>query len=295
MTWTLLGVLALLLVLALASIRHRRAQLKALGRSLASLEEAKARGSHRAQLQYPIVDLTRCLGCGTCIRACPEEGVLELIHGQAVVVHGARCVGHGLCAVDCPTEAIAVTLSDLGDRRDIPAITDGLEAKGSPGLFLAGEVSGFALIRTAISQGAVVADEVARRAAGGNGPGAPVDGMLDLLIVGAGPAGISCSLRAKERGLRFHTIEQEDVGGTVAKYPRRKLVMTQPVDLPLHGRLKRTTYLKEELMEVWRGVVEKNDLHIETGTVFTGLSREDDGIYRVRRGDNHQITVLRLR
>ena len=107
---------------------------------------ARERGSHQARLQYPHPDLSRCIGCGSCVAACPEEGVLEVIHGQAVVAHGARCVGHGLCAQECPVGAIAITLGDLEKRRDLPAIGHDFEVAGTPGLFLAGEVTGFALI-----------------------------------------------------------------------------------------------------------------------------------------------------
>ena len=267
MSWALLGLLVVGLALALAVLVHRRAQLRDLESVLSERDDAKRRGSDKARLQHPAVDLTNCIGCGLCVTACPEEGVLQMAHGQATVVHGARCVGHGLCADACPTAAIAVTLGDLSQRRDIPAISESLEAKGVPGLFLAGEVTGYALIRTAISHGTAVADEVARRRSAGTHDGE----ALDLLIVGAGPAGIACALRAKELGMRFLVVEQEELGGTVAKYPRRKLVMTQPVVLPLHGRLTRTTYRKEELMELWRDIVLRHDLPIRTGVAYRGV------------------------
>ncbi len=46
--------------------------------------------------------------------------------------------------------------------------------------------------------------------------GLGTESRLDVLIVGAGPAGFSASLAAKEHGLRFATIEQDSLGGTVA-------------------------------------------------------------------------------
>lgn len=284
---------------------RRRAEIREFARSHSERLEAKARGSDRARLQHPHIDLSQCFGCGACVRACPEEGVLSLLHGQAVVLHGARCVGHGACASACPTGAIALTLGDLKDRRDIPALDEELEAVGQPGLFLAGELGGFALVRTAVSQGVAVADAVARRLAqpGGSRAGAratvplTVQGVspgsasqgnadaadaktLDLLVVGAGPGGIACSLRAKERGIDHVVIEQaERIGGTVAAYPRRKMVMTQPMDLPLHGRLPRLTYQKEELVELWGSLVSDHKLPVRTGVRLEGLRRLDDGTY----------------
>jgi thioredoxin reductase/Pyruvate/2-oxoacid:ferredoxin oxidoreductase delta subunit len=282
LSWLLAYAPVLVFGLAFLTLVRRRVELADHARSYRTLAEAKERGSHKARLQHPSIDLSHCIGCGACVRACPEEGVLSLLHGQAAVVHGARCVGHGLCAAACPTGAIALTLGDLSDRRDLPALNDDLEAVGVPGLFLAGELGGFALVRTAVTQGVAVADAVARRAANGSAarPAATPEpnGKVGLLVVGAGPGGLACSLRARELGLDFVTIEQEDcIGGTVAGYPRRKLVMTQPVHLPLHGRLPRLTYQKEELVELWEGLASANELPVRTGVRLLDLEREPDG------------------
>lgn len=278
MSWTLLIGLVLALSLAVIVALFRRSELRRLEEHLGELEVAREKGTRKARLSYPHVDLSRCLGCGACIRACPEEGVLALIHGQALVVHGARCVGHGVCARECPTDAIALTIGELETRRDIPALDPTLEAPGTPGLFLAGEVTGYALIRTAIAHGTAVADEVARRVR--NAGPAPAK-TFDLCIVGAGPAGLAMALQAKVHGLSFLVLEQDSLGGTVAKYPRQKLVMTQPVDLPLAGRLTRTSYAKEELMEIWQTVAREQELPIHEGVRFHGLQRRNDGLFEV--------------
>jgi thioredoxin reductase/Pyruvate/2-oxoacid:ferredoxin oxidoreductase delta subunit len=274
MSWTLLIGLVLALVLATIVALFRQGELRRLEQRRRELTLARERGTHRARLQVPHVDLSRCLGCGACIRACPEEGVLALIHGQALVVHGARCVGHGACARECPTGAIALTIGELETRRDIPALAPTLEVPGVPGLFLGGEVTGYALIRTAVGHGTAIAGEVARRVALG---GAGQRGAWDLCIVGAGPAGFAMALEAKARGLSFLVLEQDALGGTVAKYPRQKLVMTQPLELPLVGRLARTTYSKEELLELWQRVAEEQALPIHAGVRFLGLEPRPGG------------------
>ena len=295
MTFALLIAIALGLGLAVAAITARNRGLRELAAGLEQRKSARERGSHRARLQYPFIDLTNCIGCGSCVRACPEEGVLEVLHGQAAVVHGARCVGHGRCAAACPTGAISITLGDLSERRDIPALEPSLEARGTPGLFLAGEVTGHALVRTAVAQGLAVAAEVGRRArpaaalpsraaarASTGGAVAIADApMLDLLIVGAGPAGVACALGAKERGLSAMILEQEVLGGTVAKYPRRKLVMTQPIELPLFGKLTRDSYSKEELMELWERIVREQELDLRVGEGFKSLTPQPDGHFLV--------------
>ncbi len=278
MTWIVLGFLVFALGIALGATLLRRIELARMEAKLTERERAVRLGSAKAQLQHPIVDLTRCVGCGACVRACPEDGVLALVHGQAMVVNGARCTGVSACETECPTGAITVALSDTATRRDIPAVHESLEAVGVPNLFLAGEVTARALIRNAIVQGTAVAAEVARRRAG---PATP--GVLDLVIVGAGPAGLACSLEAQRLGLAFATLDQEAaIGGTVARYPRRKLVLTQPVDLPNGARLERATYAKEELMELWSRAAAAHQLPIHGGEAVTGLTRDPSGGFVVR-------------
>ncbi len=293
MSWILLVALVLALGAALGAALLRRMELTRMERRLGERERAVRLGSAHAQLQHPIVDLTLCVGCGACVRVCPEDGVLDLVHGQAMVVNGARCTGVSACEAECPTGAITVALTDTATRRDIPAVSESLEAVGTPNLFLAGEVTARALIRNAILQGTAVAAEVARRAKSldgrvpGEGAPSPESGsdgdVLDLVVVGAGPAGLACSLEAQRLGLRFVTLDQEStVGGTVARYPRRKLILTQSVELPQGGRLDRESYTKEELMEMWTGVARERDLPLRTGQSVTAIQRDARGRFLVR-------------
>ena len=283
---SLLIVAFVLVTLAAAVVWRRRVDAAATERIVAERSLAVARGSHKARLQYPSVDLSNCIGCGACVRACPEDGVLQLAYGQAVVVHGARCVGHGLCARACPTNAIALTLGDLKGRRDLPTVDEDLEAIGRPGLFLAGEITGFALVRTAVSHGAQVAHAVRTRLGEQVAADGEQETIPDLLVMGLGPAGLSCMLAAKELGMHAVGVDQaEDVGGTVFGYPRRKLVMTQPMDLPLHGRLKRLEYTKEQLVELWQGLVRKHELDVHLGVRVDKIEVCPDGTYAVTVGE----------
>jgi len=100
---------------------------------------------------------------------------------------------------------------------------------------------------------------------------------LDVLIVGSGPAGIAAALKSHELGLRYEIIDQDELGGTVRKYPRNKMTLTQPVDLPLYGRMKRTQYSKEELIALWEKVLGDVGIEVRAGTRLSGLDRRDDG------------------
>ncbi|MDF1839426.1 MAG: NAD(P)-binding domain-containing protein [Planctomycetota bacterium] len=282
MSWIVLVTMIVVLGLALGFSMSRRRELRAMRQVMAERDRTQRLGSDKAQLQHPVVDLTRCLGCATCVAACPEDGVLELVHGQAMVVNGARCVGVSACERECPVGAITVTLGDLTDRDDVPVLSSELEAEGMSGLFLAGEITAHALIKTAVDQGTAVGREVARRT-GLEGGSDPDSEVLDLCIVGAGPAGLACSMVAKQGGLRFAMLDQEqELGGTVAKYPRRKLVMSMPMEMPGYGKVKKQTYEKEELMELWQDMASSSGLELHGGQVLQGVERSELGHFVVQ-------------
>jgi thioredoxin reductase len=71
-------------------------------------------------------------------------------------------------------------------------------------------------------------------------------------------------LQAESQGLRYVTIDQDDVGGTLLSYPRQKLVMTQPMDIPIYGRFGRREARKEELLELWREIIARTGVAINT-------------------------------
>jgi thioredoxin reductase (NADPH) len=269
-TAAVLAVVLLGTLLVALAIWQRRIDRRERARVVTAIEEAKSLGADRPIGQYPHIDALRCIGCGSCVRACPEDGVIGMVQGVAHVVQAARCIGHGLCAEVCPVGAIVVGLGDLSARPDVPMLSDDLESS-VPGVFIAGELGGLALIRNAVEQGVRGIEAVALRCREERGGRADAD----VLIVGAGPAGLAASLKAKELGLSFVTIDQNDIGGTVRKYPRRKLVMTQPVELPLYGRVRKSEYVKEELVELWQGMIAEQGIRVHEGVKFLGTRREN--------------------
>jgi len=236
------------------------------------LQQTRELGMDKASGQYPLIDAGACIGCGTCVAACPEGDVLGVVMGKAVVINGARCIGHGKCAEACPVGAIKVGLGDITKRDDIPLLDDHNQTN-VPGIWIAGELSGFALINNAVEQGRKVMERIAAV----RGPVAAAstdDGILDAVIVGAGPAGMSAGLVASEQGLSCVILDQQGAGGTILQYPRRKLVMVQPVEIPRLGKLPRHEYSKEELLEIWGKLHSDFGLDIRTGVRVTGAAGE---------------------
>ena len=234
-------------------------------------EEAARLGVDRPAAQYPFIDPMRCIGCGTCVDACPEGDVLGVVGGTAAVVNGLKCVGHGRCEVACPVGAIQVGLGDLKSRRDIPLL-DEWQQTTVPGVFVAGELGGLALVKNAIAQARKVVERVASLAPAAHGDGG--GDALDLLVVGAGPAGLAAAAFARERSLAHVVLEQEgDLGGTIFHYPRKKLVLVQPVEVPFLGRLREAEYAKEDLLGLFQGLCRKAPIDVRFHERLQGVER----------------------
>jgi thioredoxin reductase/NAD-dependent dihydropyrimidine dehydrogenase PreA subunit len=234
--------------------------------------------------QHPHIDTTYCIGCGTCTSVCPEGDVLAMLAGKAVIVNGHKCIGHSLCAEACPVGAITMVLASPSMGADMPFLTPEYETS-IPNLFIVGELGGLALIKNAVNQGRDCIDTIAGRFKSGvtarSGPG-----IYDVLIVGAGPGGISASLRAIETKLNYVTLERDEIGGTVAKFPRQKLVMTSPVEFPMYGKFKKTELSKENLLAFWDMVLNRADFNAVTGEIVNDIKRSGDGIFTVTTPNN---------
>jgi putative YpdA family bacillithiol system oxidoreductase len=251
-------------------------------RKEASVRATLERGalfSDGLKAQHPKIDSGNCIGCGSCVKVCPEGDVLALVSGKATIINGHKCIGHGLCAEECPVGAITMVMAKPSSGADVPVISDEHETSVE-NLFIVGELGGLALIKNAVNQGRDSMDVIAARL-GGHATLVETD-VLDVVIVGAGPAGISASLRASEHGLKTLTLERESVGGTVSKYPRQKLVMTSPVEFPLYGRFNKTSLSKEELLKFWEMVMQRTDLNIHTGEGVETVKKADDGLFSIR-------------
>jgi thioredoxin reductase (NADPH) len=244
---------------------------------------AAARGNLRSdagpRAQHPHIDAMYCIGCGACVDACPEGDVLAVIAGKAAIVNGHKCIGHGLCAEACPVGAITIVMASPSVGADMPRLSPEYETNVA-NMFVVGELGGLALIKNAVNQGRDCVDTIAGRLPRIRGrAGAP--GAYDVCIVGAGPGGISASLRAIERKLRYITLEQDELGGTVAKYPRQKLVMTSPVELPLHGKFSKLKISKEELLRLWQNLHRRSGLKVNTCEKVENIRKEPDGAFAI--------------
>ena len=259
-------------------------------RSIAMRDQSQAAGFAEPATLHPVIDAVRCIGCGSCVKACPEQPehhVLGLIGNKAHLISPSDCIGHGACRAACPADAITLVFGSEKRGLDIPTLSPHFEST-VPGIFIAGELGGMGLIRNALSQGRQAVDAIHKQR-----PRAKADGHLDLLIVGAGPAGFAAALTAMSHGMRFAAVEQDSLGGCVFQYPRAKLVMTSPVTLPLIGKVRFGQTSKEALLEFWRGVETRMQLPVRYGERVESVAREANGfLVRTTKGELRAASVL---
>ena len=239
---------------------------------------------------HPMVDLSQCIGCGACVRACPEQPehhVLGLIGGKASLINASDCIGHGACRTACPVGAISLVFGTEKRGVDIPTLSPEFETT-VPGIFIAGELGGMGLIRNAVTQGREAIEAIAAR------PVPPQDpDFLDLVIVGAGPAGFSASLMALSKRMRFVTLEQDSLGGAVFQYPRGKVVMTQPAELAIVGQVKFRNTSKEDLLAFWKEAERISGVKINYWQKVDGIEEVAGGfVVHTDKGDYRTRSVL---
>lgn len=230
---------------------------------------SREEGLHEPVSLHPVVDVNSCIRTGACISACPEKDILGIVNGKATLINASHCVGHGACFHACPVEAITLCIGTEKRGVDLPHVNQQFESNVS-GIYIAGEIGGMGLIKNAVEQGRQAVENLTRTIDKG------VTADYDLIVVGAGPAGIAATLTAKKNNLKVLTLEQDTLGGTVFNFPRSKVVMTSPMDLPLHGKVRLFETNKLQLLKLWEEVLSKNNISINQNAKVESIVRQSD-------------------
>ncbi|NNF22495.1 MAG: NAD(P)-binding domain-containing protein [Saprospiraceae bacterium] len=235
--------------------------------------QAKEDGLFEPVSLHPHIDLNTCIGSAACVADCPEKDILGIVNGQATVINASNCVGHGACFHACPVEAISLRIGTEKRGVDLPHVNQNFETN-IRGIFIAGELGGMGLLKNSVEQGQQAMENIIKSLPQNK------DDILDVVIIGAGPAGISASLTARKHKLNAITLEQDSLGGTVFTFPRDKIVMTSPMDLPLHGKVKLYDTSKGELLTLWNKVISENKLIIQEHTKVDRILPIEDGRFK---------------
>ncbi|MBI2412246.1 MAG: NAD(P)-binding domain-containing protein [Deltaproteobacteria bacterium] len=254
------------------------------------VKEAKECGTYEPISLHPYIDPNKCIGSGACVKACHEKDVIGLSNGKGRLINASMCVGHGACALACPVGAITLVFGTAKRGVEIPYVDPYFETNVK-GIYIAGELGGMGLIRNSLVQGIQAMNNMAESL---KDAGAASAGVYDVLVVGAGPAGIGATLKAMEKKLNYLFIDQDEFGGTVANFPVRKIVMTAPVELPLYGKVQFRETTKETIMELWNKIKQDTGLKINTKEKLTGVETLPDGFKVKTAGGEYTTRKLLL-
>jgi thioredoxin reductase/Pyruvate/2-oxoacid:ferredoxin oxidoreductase delta subunit len=243
---------------------------------------AKGGGHGLSIAKHAMVRADVCVGCGTCVAACPEPGAIEL-QGKLAVVNTDSCKGHAECVAACPVGAILMGDGRAVHRLEVPEIKPDFQTN-VPGLYIVGELGGRALIKNAINEGKIAVEHIARELAKEPAPAVATPGALDLVIVGSGPAGLSAGLQAVQSKLNYAVVEQGDLADSIRKYPRHKILLSEPVSIPLYGDLWVADGAKETLLQVWETIIANTGLKVHTGLRVENVMRQG-ALFAVQAGE----------
>lgn len=247
------------------------------------IEIAKEEGKYEPVSLYPFIDPNICIGGAACVHACPEKDIIGIVDGRGELINASNCVGHGACFHACPIEAISLKIGTEKRGVDLPHVNQNFETN-IRGIYIAGELGGMGLIKNSVEQGRQALDNI----------NSSIDKQhkseFDIVIIGAGPAGISASLRAKEIGLRAVVLEQDSLGGTVYNFPRKKIVMTSPMNLPLYGKVKLFETSKTELLTLWKKVIGENNIDVRENIKVSEIKKDGDSFVVVSDMGNSYST-----
>src|SRR5262249_7951945 len=216
---------------------------------------------------HPVINAQICIGCHACAESCPHD-VLAVINGIAAAVAIDQCVEDTSCQVECPTNpksCVVVNTSKVIPERKVPR-RDQKFMTNIPGIYLIGDVSGVPMIKNAINEGAAVIDYIVeefRQTRDQAEDSGAAD--YDVAIVGIGPAGLSATAIAKQRGLKYIAVEQDQVLATIQhSHQAGKLLYFKPDGVKVMGSipLPDVPAPKEVIIQSWTEAMRSHRLRI---------------------------------
>ncbi len=239
------------------------------GKTLEKIAKAKEFGFYEPVSLHPVIDTDICIGSAACIKACPEKDIIGLVEGKGTTINASHCVGHGACFHACPVEAITLVMGTEKRGVELPHLNQDYQTN-IKGIYIAGELGGMGLIKNAVEQGKKAIINIKQSLPNSS------KAKYDVIIIGAGPSGISATLEAAKNKLKFLTIEQDSLGGTIFSFPRSKIIMTSPMSLPLYGKYKTRETSKSELLSLWMKILNKNNISINENEKVSEIIKTED-------------------
>src|SRR5437016_6066501 len=145
-------------------------------------------------------------------------------------------------------------------------------------LYIIGDLAGAPVIKLAMQQGYDVIRHIASLPDARSGRA----DTFDVVIAGAGAAGLNAALEARENGLSHLVLEKGKIANTIENFPEKKWVYAEPDAVPPKGKLWLDGAQKEDLIARWQQIVNDNQLNVRTEEGVEAITRASDGVFEVR-------------
>ena len=158
-----------------------------------------------------------------------------------------------------------------------------------PGVYVVGDLTGVPLLKISLDTGARAVQRVAEDL------GAKRDtsnGLLDLVIVGAGVSGVAAAMEAERRGLSYKLLEAREPFSTIIDFPKAKPIYTYPRAMKPAGTLQVTATVKEPLVEELRS--QAKAAGIEAQPFDVDRLERASGEIRVHGGNGEPLRARRV-
>jgi thioredoxin reductase (NADPH) len=230
---------------------------------------------------HPVIVTERCIGCHACVDACPHD-VLAIVNGFATPIASAQCMEDTSCQVECPVNpkaCIVVNTSKKIPPRKVPT-RDATFMTNVPGCYIIGDVSGTPLIKNAANEGADCIKHIVEEL---HAAQKELKAEVDVAIIGAGPAGLSAAVIAKQAGLSYVNIEQDKVLATIDAYPANKYVFFKPETMESRGGIavEGAGLQREVILETWKGTMLRHGVVVNENESCKSVKKAEDGDYFV--------------
>ena len=161
----------------------------------------------------------------------------------------------------------------MGEVERYPEIDNNGETSVK-GVFIIGDLTGIPLLKLAAESGKKIIDQFEddqafqKQRANKN-----EQDILDVLIVGAGPAGIAAGIEASKRNYNYKILESAKIFNTIINFPKAKPIIAAPDDYEQQSDLKINDGIKESLIEELNEQIKSKKLHISEGIMVEKIEK----------------------